>query len=550
MGFNKISIHSIETKNILEPVQKKTVPLADYLYYINIYTEVNNYLSYIQNVLDKLSPDLPELSPENQHYFRLLSDKTLRFISFASKIKEYLSQREELLPYSTEDVNVSELLGNIHKVYSTIFSKVIKVFPDISSNHQVQARSNPTYLGIIIANIYENLVNLTAKDSAVKVNCMYSEEKNHFIIDFRIKNGKSLTNEQFILFENYFTSDRETYSLFLSKVLSKHFGGYIKLEKKGNEDYSIRLFMPVNQEFHEKKHETDTYPARAYRETSKIFYNGFEGKKHENDLSKQHRDYRILVVEDNPDLRKFLSESLKYRYIIEHASNGSEAIKLLKPEKFDLVITDYLMPGLDGITLCRTLKENPNTNHLPVILLTSRASVEHEIESYRTGADAYLAKPFRLNLLESLIDNLIHSRQLLKNKFFAEGLSGSKSNIIPSADEEFMRNVVEIIERNIEVSNYNLQNFESDIGMSRSVLYRKIMKLTGHSPYEFILHYRLERASRLLEKEGNTVSGVAYKVGFNDPKNFSKSFRKKFAMSPSEYKESKSCKRQEPLIKK
>ncbi|MFP4367860.1 MAG: response regulator, partial [Bacteroidales bacterium] len=244
---------------------------------------------------------------------------------------------------------------------------------------------------------------------------------------------------------------------------------------------------------------------------------------------------RILVVEDNEELRKYISGHLSENYHVDAVSNGKKAMRMIMKKNYQLIISDIMMPEMDGITLCHNVKTNLLTSHIPVILLTVKTSTDAKIEGYDSGADAYIVKPFSLSLLNKRILNIFESRRILKEKFRKEEDFTPAELTKSNHDQIFLEDAIGLIEQNIGNNEYKIDDFSSDLALSRSMLYRKLQELTGLSPHKFISYVRFKKAASLLKSGEYNISEVAFMVGFNDPRYFSRSFRKYYNMTPSEY---------------
>lgn len=243
----------------------------------------------------------------------------------------------------------------------------------------------------------------------------------------------------------------------------------------------------------------------------------------------------LLIVEDNHEVRDFIVQSLSPFYQILMAENGERGLDLAIEKIPDLIISDVMMPVMDGLELCRTLKTDVRTSHIPVILLTARSGNIHEVNGLKTGAEAYLTKPFSINSLQLNISNLLMLQANMRRKF-SQQITLQPSNIlIESSDEEFLNKVMVIIENNFAQPEFSVNTLASDLGMSTPILYKKIKVLTGLTVNNFIKSVRLKRAAQLLRQNIYTVYEIAYIVGFNDPKYFSKEFVKQFGRTPSDY---------------
>ncbi len=243
----------------------------------------------------------------------------------------------------------------------------------------------------------------------------------------------------------------------------------------------------------------------------------------------------IMLVDDNDELRLFMRSSLKLKYRIIEAANGKEALEIAVQKSPDIIITDVMMPLMNGIELCRKLKDNIHTSHIPVIILTAKDNTDEKIESLKSGADDFIPKPFNENELLLKIQNVINTRKKLQDKFKRDLIIEPKEITVTSADEKFLAHIMKIVESNINNPDFDIVSSVSDIGISRSVLYRKMQKLINQSPHEFVNSIRLIKAAKLLSQKKMKVSEVAYEVGFNDPLYFSKCFKKQFGKAPSDY---------------
>lgn len=243
----------------------------------------------------------------------------------------------------------------------------------------------------------------------------------------------------------------------------------------------------------------------------------------------------IMIVEDNEDLRFYLKDNLKEQYHVEEATNGKEGWEKIKRLNPDLVVSDIMMPLMDGVELAGKIKSEMLTAHIPVILLTAIGSEEKQLEGLKAGANDYITKPFTFEILASRINNLLAQQQLLKKRFKKQIEVNPEEVTITPVDEKFLKQAMEIIEKQMDNPDFSVDEFSREMFMSRVTLYRKINSLTGKSPLDFIRSIRLKRAAQLLDKSGMSISEVTYQVGFNNPKVFRKLFKDEFGMTPSDY---------------
>lgn len=257
--------------------------------------------------------------------------------------------------------------------------------------------------------------------------------------------------------------------------------------------------------------------------------------------------YKLLVVEDNLELLMLMQQLLKSTYRVYIARNGKEALKIIKEKELDLIISDVMMPEMDGLELTRTIKSDPNYNHLPIILLTAKTQEEDIKEALQNGADEYLKKPFRLGDLKLRIDNIIENRKRMQTEL-SQMTEEEVVNTIastPSPDEIFVNQALELVHAHIEDESYDREALAADMGASASTLYNKLRSITGMHVSAFIRDVRMKEAKRLaMENPKLRVSDLAYSVGFHDPRYFATCFKKHFGTQPKEFLES--LQREEP----
>lgn len=245
--------------------------------------------------------------------------------------------------------------------------------------------------------------------------------------------------------------------------------------------------------------------------------------------------YSILVIEDNLELRNFIKDSFKDQYRIIEAANGVQGLELTFSELPDLIISDVMMPEMDGLELCRRIKSDERINHIPIVLLTARAAYIHQINGYEKGADAYITKPFSTQILALNVKNILATKEAGRQKFVRDILLNPEPIKIESSDDKFLAKLMHIIEQNIDNTDFDVTTLTQEIGMSKTVLYKKVQAITNLSVADLIKSIRLKHAAVLLKNNQMSIADVAFAVGFNDRKYFSKEFKKQYDVSPSEY---------------
>ena len=254
----------------------------------------------------------------------------------------------------------------------------------------------------------------------------------------------------------------------------------------------------------------------------------------------------MLLVEDNLELRFFLRSIFSSRFRIIEAANGVEGMEKAVKYIPDIIISDIMMPEKDGITLVRELREDLTTSHIPIVLLTAKTDIDTKLQSLKLGADSYITKPFSATYLEARVDNLLARRQKL-HQFYCEHLMDPDSPEVTNEEEEvdmmsqqdrrFLDQLTEFMERNIDNGDLVIDDLVHEMAVSRSVFFKKLKSLTGLAPIEFVKEMRVKRAAQLIETGEFNMTQISYMVGINDPRYFSKCFKQRFGMTPTEYKD-------------
>lgn len=408
----------------------------------------------------------------------------------------------------------------------------------------------------IINNLISNAIKFTPNEGEIKVkvvkppegSLMSIEEKGiqvEFLQIEVVDTGKGINKDELpYVFHRFYqvnTPNNQAnkgsgIGLAITKDLVDLHHGTISVNSKKEEGSTFIIKLPLGNEHlldEEMIFIKEPVPFIENDEIDAEFVND-EGLE-EHSSTEEKKKLAALIVDDNPDIRLLVKEGLSETYTIFEAENGKEGFNVALKEMPDLIISDILMPEMDGIELCGALKTNIRTSHIPIILLTALNSVEHRIKGLETGADAYIPKPFKMKLLSVRAEKLIETRESMRIRFQTEKEITPEKVTLNSVDEEFLRKIMDLMETNMSNDSYWVDNLVTDMGTSRSTLFRKLKKLTGQSPNDFIRIVRLKRAAQLLEQNELNIAQVSYMVGFSDPGYFGKCFRKFFGDSPSHY---------------
>ena len=365
------------------------------------------------------------------------------------------------------------------------------------------------------------------------------------ILELEVKDrGEGMEEEQLQhIFQRFYQahttqdSDSEGSGIGLSlvKELVELHGGEISVSSEKDQGSSFLVHLPLEEAdfeafISEPARQKDSFISEEPEQKEDT-----EDKQTDAPIQEDESIPLLLVVEDNADVRVFIRETLKSDYRLLEADNGREGYKKAVEAIPDLILSDVMMPGMDGVELCGKLKADEKTSHVPIILLTAKASGGDKIEGLQTGADDYIVKPFEAMELAARIENLIESRRKLREQFSREITLQPSAIQITSADEQFLQEVMEIVEANMANFNFSEAVLHQQMSLSKTQLYRKLKALTDHAPNELIQMMRLKRAAELLAAKAGNVGEISFVVGFRDHSYFSRRFHKQYGMTPSEY---------------
>ena len=357
--------------------------------------------------------------------------------------------------------------------------------------------------------------------------------------------GKGITEEeaQFI-FERFYSMTKSNghmeesqpsgtgIGLSLTKELTEIHDGKITFSRANGEGSVFTVEIPLDLQPNE-----ENIPLSVFREANHNQAPG-NNKKSTNETSKTLKEKPvILVVEDNADLRHYIQKEFATQFIVFDAENGKEGLDIAMREIPDIIISDIIMPEMDGIAMCEAIRSNTTTCHIPLVVLSANESSASKLRSYKSGVDDYITKPFSPAILKLKVSNLLESRKQLQTKFIRDIQLEPKALAVTNADESFLTKAMKIVEENLSDENFSADDFADKMAFSRVHLYRKLKSLTGESVTDFVKTIRLKLAADLIKNKKITVKETAYMVGFSDPKYFSKCFKQQFGMKPTEYAE-------------
>lgn len=472
-------------------------------------------------------------------------EKVKAKLSIAMKNVERLKLlAESLIDMERQSVDYAELA--ISKVDVVAFCKeVASLFKDLASSRNIDysficaekdlwGYFDAIKIEKVLFNLIGNAFKFTSAGGYVKVGV--EDDVNNFSIYVEDSGiGISEANRKKI-FERYYRvlnteKPGNGIGLAMSETIIRNHHGI--LDVKSEEGRGSRFTVILKKGFGHYKdiNIIDTFPAELYMGDDPMLLDSSN-----MDCDKQ---IHLLVVDDNGQMREYLKESLGMFYSVYAASNGKEALDIAAETELDMVLSDVVMPEMDGFQLCEELKSNIKTSHIPVLLISAQGQSHMKIKGYASKADAFIEKPFNMNVLLAKIRNVLEQRKELTRylqAYAGDDVEKGDDSLVSDIDKEFMDNVVSVIENNLDNAEFGVDDLAHEIGMSRPVMYRKIKALTGMSIVEFVRHIKLHKADRLLRSGKYNVSEVMYMIGFNSMSYFSKAFKKEFGYLPKSSK--------------
>jgi DNA-binding response OmpR family regulator len=398
-------------------------------------------------------------------------------------------------------------------------------------------------LEMVLNNILSNSFKYIGKGNAITITVKKQQEHNteeRIVIEIK-DDGIGIPKDQLkYIFDWYYQADNKSpvssgIGLALAKKLVYLHKGQIWVTSAEGQGSAFTIKLPIGRE-HFKSHEIvvderseNLIALHEAVQLTEPEENGTEGTRKKGLKN-------VLIVEDDDDVRNFLKDYFETRYKVYEASNGKDGLTIAEEANLDLIISDVMMPEMNGVDFCKQIKNVIKTSHIPVILLTAKTSFTHHKEGLEIGADAYITKPFSPEMLGLTVENLLQSQENLIRFYrscFIKNGNGAQIKEAVSLDEKLLQRVYDFVRANLENANVNLDDVCDELGVSRSLLYKKIKFLTGLSPVEYIRSLRLGEAASLLKSQKYKVFEVVYMVGFSDIKYFRQCFQKEFGYSPS-----------------
>ncbi|TWO34614.1 response regulator [Seonamhaeicola sediminis] len=538
--------HELELEHI-ETERAKEINQTKLEFFTNISHEFRTPLALILGPLNQI---IEGYRGSSKMYKKLLviENSANHLLQLINRLMDFRKFENKLFNLEAAEGNIVKFLREIYLSFTEYAKKDGYDFSFSCDDEEILVYYDRNKLERVFYNLISNAFRYTPKGGKIAISIRKTE--NNLMVDVE-DNGVGIAQEyRDKIFERFFEvavnnkpdgnyNKGTGIGLSIAKNIVELHKGDIKVKSNKNNKGSIfSVSLPLGREhlsdgeiIENFKFSDDVSQYVKQLEESNI------AVQDDIDITVETVKQTILLVEDNKPLRKFIKDLLKQNYNIIEAENGKLGFEKAKKESPDLIVSDVIMPEMTGTELCTAVKQELKTSHIPIILLTSRTSLIYKLNGLESGADDYISKPFDVKEFKLRIKNVLQTREKLKEKFAANEGPLPDEVLVSSFDEKLYKKALRIVKENIENEQFDIASFCSELGVSRTMLFTKIKAWSNFTPNEFILHFRMKRAAQLLENGKLNVSQISYKVGFKDPKYFSKSFQKKFGETPSQYTE-------------
>ncbi len=514
-------------------------------FFTNISHELRTPLTLILGPLEDILV-LPKLPFSIKVPLDMVKKNAMRLLRLVNQLMDFRKIEEGKMKIKVSENNLTTFITDITNAFTETAVKNKISFKTDSKDNNLMAWFDVNMLDKILFNILSNAFKYTATNGFISVLISKDADNKNAVITIE-DSGIGMSPETLEhAFDLFYQGKDGTYKgtglgLALSKELINLHHGSIQIKSEKWKGALFNITLPLGKD-HFNVREINSAPVdyKLNYEDAKIYTNETEiliPIAEEND-SVLPKDQSILIIEDNTEIRMFLKNHLNKNYEVLEAENGNMGLNLAYEIVPDLIISDILLPGKDGMVITETLKNDLRTSHIPIIILTAKGSLEQQIEGLKLKADAYIIKPFNIQYLEENIKSLLKNREILKGHYTCELPAGNKKHsTAKKIDRKFVNEFTAIVEGNIANEDFGVDDICKEIGISRVQLYRKVKAVLGYNINEYILDVRMQKAKYLLLNEELSISEISYKVGFSSQAYFSTVFKSKFGLTPKGFKE-------------
>lgn len=541
----------IVTMYLARRIYLRSMRIRNQLQMSYIFTNITHELLTPLTILSASVEHLRAERPEGKREYDLMDLNIQRTVKLLQQILETSKSQAGELKLLVSNGDVMRYITETARCIEPLMSSKHHEFTITCKPESMMGWIDTDKLDKIIFNLLSNAAKYTAPNGRVTLDVSTNRRYDHIII--RVSdNGSGIPKEKMSrLYTRFYDGDYRKnqtsgtgLGLSLTRDLVYLHGGNIHCDSIEGQGTTFIVELPINKEafafsqIDEQHQIMENMPKNSLIDIPSA-ESMTDEPEHQQKPKAGNDAYKVLIVEDNHELLMLMKQLLQHKYQIQTASNGREALSIISNNKIDLIVSDVMMPEMNGYELTTHIKEDSNYSHLPIILLTAKTQEEDHLEALTVGADDYITKPFRLGDLQVRIDNIIANRLRIHRDTAAETEESAEDMIASKyspADQEFMQRAIDCINEHITDSEYDRDTFAADMGASASTLYNKLRALTGMNVTAFIRNHRIKTACRLAKENPDLrVSDIAYRVGFKDPKYFATTFKKEMGIQPKEY---------------
>jgi DNA-binding response OmpR family regulator/nitrogen-specific signal transduction histidine kinase len=541
--FRKLVIQKTLQKSLVEKerYERKKIEELDKMkseFFSNISHEFRTPLSLIINPLEKLVNE-DNLSTKDKDRVRLVLKSSNRLLKLTNELMDFSKIEKQLLKPDFEQCEIVSMTNEISHLFINL-ADLMNI--EFKINYSFDRLEVPIDKGMIekaIFNLLSNAFKYTSINGVIMINLSkFRESDTEYVKISVINTGQGISNENLNkVFDRYYqvnnVQNKNIEGTGIGLALVKSFvelhNGRVEVKSEPNLETCFDIYLPVIQiDFNSICEVSPVISKKPIRNIK----NSEDG---ENLSHKQNYGLRILIVEDEEDIRNYIIEELSSDYKVLSAKNGEEGLNIANETIPDLIITDVMMPVLSGIELCKKLRNQVITSHIPIIILSAKTGTNEQIEGLEMGADVYMIKPFNIDVLKVQVQRLISFKQAVYAKYLKETTLIPQDAGTSKLDDDFIRKVLSFIEQNMTDSDLNVDQLANCVSLSKVQTYRKVKAISGLSIVEFIRTVRLKKASQLILEDRLNFSEIAFATGFSTPSYFSKCFHDHFGITPSEF---------------
>lgn len=528
----KLYAEKTETEKLFEINRLKTQ------FFTNISHEFRTPLTLILSPIDDLKKKYPK-----EHLFSSMKRNAQRLLALINQLLDLSKLDSGQMQINIQQNDLARFIQIIAGSFSSLAENRRITFEIIQNRKEAIVYYDADKIEKIITNLLSNAFKFTQNEGAITLYVKYAEDFKE--VEILVNDTGIGIDSQKIghIFDRFFQADATEQrgyegtgiGLALVKEMVEFHRGSIRVESAAGKGTTFTIKLPIDKATWQNHTITVAEEATISLPDFSYLLSESESFSSENVLATQDENI-LLVVEDNEDLRYYIRIIFEQEYKIIEAVDGQDGLEKALAFIPDIIVSDLMMPRMDGLELCKLLKNEEKTSHIPIVMLTAKADVNNRVEGLESGADDYISKPFNKEELQARIKNLVTQRALLRQKFEKQIVDLKPTEIkIASIDERFINKAKEIIEKNIADNEFDIEHFAQEMNMTPVVLRRKIKAITNLTTIQFVRKYRLQKAANLLEIRADTVSNIAYQVGFENLSYFTRAFQEEFGQAPSEF---------------